>query len=274
MTNSIFKNSQSLWVRFDDYEWRKTASGELFLLPSADAEFELYDPLDDVDAFVLDTASAAVKCFRKRNHIKIVMQTIREYVSKYGLLGIMNALPSTADYMKYDKVFLPKNLLFRDEVIPISEYIDKFYPFEKPVFKIENKKPVYPPGMAMPTLKQYGEQYEWLEKVFKDWGLVIICTSTYAQDMWEIDKEELAFLRAGLAAFDGNAPSYHIYLEEGPKLEWNFHSLLQAAQMMFCMMLTDPHRPLRICDRCYKPFIAKSMNARYCSKECRTKNRG
>ena len=271
MTNSIFKNSMSLWARYDDYQWRKTDSGELFLLPSDDAEFVLYDPLDDVDTFVLDTTSAAVKCFRLRNNRNAVMQTITEYVGKYGLLGIINALPSTADYMKYDKVFLPKNLIFRDEVIPTSEYIDKFYPFEKPVFKVENNRPSCPPGMAMPTLKQYGEQFEWLMKVFKDWGLVIICTSTYAQDMWEIDKEELEFLRAGLAAFDGNAPSYHIYLEEGPKLCWDFHSLLQAAQMMFSMMLTDPHRPLRICHRCYKPFIAKGMNAKYCSKECRAK---
>ena len=269
MINSLFKNSTAIWVRFDNYEWRKTPLGKLYLMPSEDAEFSLYDPLDDVETFVRDTAEAAVTCFHERNNTALIRETIREYVCKYGLLGIMNALPSTAEYMNYDKVFLPKNIVFRDEVVDIAEYIDKFYPFEKPVFKIKNGRPKYPPGIAMPTLKQYGEEYEWLEKVFKDWGVIIICTSTYAQDYLGLNEDQCRILRAGIAAFDGNAPSYHINLEDGAKLEWSFHSLHLAAQMLVTMMLTDPGRPLRLCDYCMKPFIAKNASSKYCSRRCR-----
>ena len=124
------------------------------------------------------------------------MNTIRAYVCKYGLLGIINALPSTWEFAKHDRFFLPKNLFFRDEVMDTPEYIDKFFPFEKHVFKIRDDKPEYATGVSLPTLKEYGEKYDWLEKVFKDWGAVMLCTSTYAQDMWDMDKDELELLQS------------------------------------------------------------------------------
>ena len=60
MMNNIFlKNSTTVTVKYDNYEWRETDSGELFLVPSADSDFVIFDPLEDVERLVLDTAAAS-----------------------------------------------------------------------------------------------------------------------------------------------------------------------------------------------------------------------
>ena len=66
MMNNIFiKNSTTVTVKYDNYEWRGTDSGELFLVPSADSDLVIFDPLEDVERLVLDTAAASVRCFRR-----------------------------------------------------------------------------------------------------------------------------------------------------------------------------------------------------------------
>lgn len=291
MMKKLFENSTAIWTRFGAYEWKETGKGELFLVPTKDSEFGLYNVFDDIDSLVLDAATAAVKCFKARNDKKVIMKEIQDFVCKYGLLGIMKALPGTADFMRYEKVYLPKNLLFRDEVMDTMEYINYFFPFATPCVK-RNKEflvwdeeskiivsftenpPENPAITSSDAIKAYGEKYEWLEKIFKDWGFMFLCAAIYRNEIYAMPEVEYKLLRTGLAAFNGNAPTYHICLEDGPKLEWDFHSLMLITQLMMSLMITDSDRPLRMCERCEKPFIARGKNVRYCSKECRENSRG
>ena len=87
-----------------------------------------------------------------------------------------------------------------------------------------------------------------------------------------MDAETMSDIQDGLSAFDGNAPTYHFRLHDGPVLVWDFHSLLLALQMAISMMLTDPRRPVRFCENCGRPFVAKIVNAKYCSRKCRAKS--
>ena len=34
---------------------------------------------------------------------------ILDFVNKYGFLGLMTAIPTTADFIEYESVYLPKN---------------------------------------------------------------------------------------------------------------------------------------------------------------------
>ena len=46
-----------------------------------------------------------------------------EFVTRYGLLGLMTALPTTPTFMDYEAVYLPKNHFIREESMangPIS----------------------------------------------------------------------------------------------------------------------------------------------------------
>ena len=74
-----------------------------------------------------------------------------------------------------------------------------------------------------------------------------------------------------MAAFDGNAPTYHIALLDKPTMVWDFHSLLLAIKKVLSLMLTDEEHPLRLCRQCYKAFIARTVNTRFCSQDCKKK---
>ena len=72
-----------------------------------------------------------------------------------------------------------------------------------------------------------------------------------------------------MAAFDGLTPTYHVALmDDRPRLVWNFNSLLQGIHLMLSMMLTDEHRPIRMCRNCGKGFIARRYRDKFCSREC------
>lgn len=75
--------------------------------------------------------------------------------------------------------------------------------------------------------------------------------------------------RLCMAAFDGNAPTYHIALLDKPTIVWDFHSLLLGIQMMFSFMLTDEQKPLRLCRHCTKAFVASRPSAVFCSPRCK-----
>lgn len=86
-----------------------------------------------------------------------------------------------------------------------------------------------------------------------------------------MDEDTLDIYRQGMAAFDGNAPTYHIALLGKPTMVWDFHSLLLAIKIMLSMMLTDEDHPLRLCRQCQKAFISRSPNTKFCSQDCKRK---
>ena len=282
--NTLFEHTSASWVRYSDYEW-KECGGILYLLPTAEAQPRPYDPMKTAETLVMDAMDIGLMCFQKKSDTEI-KSAIREYACKYGLLGIMTALPTTAKFVEYEKVYLPKNELIREEAMDTMAYLDLFFPFKKPDFiknglesswSEEDRTMIalimtysgYPQSMVMGFMRNYGERYDWLKSIFKDWSFTFMTSFLYYEDKDKLDEESLMLYRKGMAAFDGNAPTYHIELREKPTLVWDFHSLLLDIKMMFTLMLTDETRPLRMCKNCQRAFIAERSNMVFCSSTCR-----
>ena len=119
----------------------------------------------------------------------------------------------------------------------------------------------------------YGERYDWLKTVFKNWCFQFMTTFLYYTDLEEYGEDAVKreAYKLGLAVFSGNAPTYHIELRDHPVLVWDFHSLLLAIQMLFTLMVTDETMPLRMCRNCQKAFFAKRKDSVFCSAGCRKK---
>lgn len=66
----------------------------------------------------------------RRSPEEQVKAAIRDFVLKYGLLGIVTALPTTVKFIEY----VPKNQLIRAESLDTMEYLRYFYPFKMPDF--------------------------------------------------------------------------------------------------------------------------------------------
>lgn len=248
-------------------------------MPSKGASPKMYDPFKDCDQLVLDAVDTAVKCYTHRNNDAVLKCVIKEFVCKYGLLGIMTALPAIVSFTDYDKVFLPKNIMIRDGVMDTDEYLDLFFPFGRPDLETtEDEDMIFleqffmlaPYEVQMEIMPQYAERFDWLKKLFRDWAFMFCSVSIVRDEYDTLSLQTFVDLQAGLSAFKGNAPTYHFYLVGGPKISWDFNSLLLVVQMMFSLMLVDVKCPIRFCKHCGKPFVARNKNMKYCSKECRT----
>ena len=280
----LFLHTSAHWGRYSEYVWRSAPDGNTYLLPAEKAKPSVYDPMKDPNTLVIDAIEIGMMQFRRESEAKL-KQAIRAFAGKYGLLGIMTALPTTAEFITYEKVYLPKNPFLRKETMETQDYLRLFFPFIQPDFRKTGVESVWqtedkyeiafamtfqsdPQAKAMSFMRNYGERYDWLCKLFKDWAFLVLTAKFYMDDRNREDPDVIALYRKGIAAFEGIAPTYHIELRDKPTLVWDFHSLLLDIRFLLSVMLTDDHTPLKLCKRCQKPFIASNPDEEYCSESC------
>ena len=105
---NLFEQSRSHWVRYDRYELKTAADGKWYVTPAKDAKPDVYNPMKEMPGMVLDALNVGMMMMGRRTDVD-VETAILEFVSKYGLLGLMTALPTTPSFMDYEAVYLPKN---------------------------------------------------------------------------------------------------------------------------------------------------------------------
>lgn len=291
---NIFEHTRASWVRYSDYEWREAPDGHFYLLPAPDAAPSIYDPTKVTNELVL----AAVEIGRSlmgEMPPENGRNLIREFAVKYGLLGIMTALPTTANFFDYEKVYFSRNDFIREETMDTIAYLKHFYPFKMPDVKKKGTESVWnsrddddnamkalmltysgrldPQAMAMSFSRDYGERYEWMVSVFKDWAFTLMATQIYYDKDDPANAATRMVYESGMAAFEGNAPTYHLELRGRPVIVWDFHSLMLNIKMMLDLMMTDENNPIRLCKQCMKPFLATDNSDLFCSPQCERKYR-
>ena len=130
---NIFEHSSSHWVKYDGYEIRPAADGVLYITPNDNAEPRVYDPLINAKAMVIDALNVGLLCMNRESEDEI-RKGVTDFVSAYGLLGLMTALPTTPKFVDYEAVYLPKNHFIKDEAMTTEAYLSLFFPFDKPDF--------------------------------------------------------------------------------------------------------------------------------------------
>ena len=113
---NLFERTSSNWVRYSEYEWRAAEDGTLYLTPTKTAQPSIYDPLAEYQQIVLD----AINIGRMESQVKTpqeIQKAIGQFAVKYGLLGLMTALPTTPTFMDYEAVYLPKNHFIKEETM-------------------------------------------------------------------------------------------------------------------------------------------------------------
>ena len=284
--SNLFQKTSSNWVRYDKYEWKEDKKGTLYITPSPDAKVSLYNPLKDTEQVVLKAVNLGLMCMNKNNTQECLQNAIMDFVTGYGLLGFMTALPTTPEFITYHAVYLPKNHFIKEESMTTEKYLSYFFPFDKIDFvkkgmessgstddvqmmalimTMKNK----PQAVMMSFQKEYAERYDWLVTLFKDWAFTFMSSFLYYQDFDMLDDMQKQLYRQGMAAFGGIAPTYHIELLEHPTIVWDFHSLLLGVQMMSSFMLTDEKSSLKVCKHCGNAFVAGRPNSIFCSGKCK-----
>lgn len=129
--SNLFQKTSSNWVRYDKYEWKEDKEGTLYIIPSPDAKVSLYNPLKDSEQMVLKAVNLGLMCMDKNNTQERLQNAVMDFVTGYGLLGFMTALPTTPDFITYHAVYLPKNHFIKEESMTTEKYLSYFFPFDK-----------------------------------------------------------------------------------------------------------------------------------------------
>ena len=282
-----FEHSNSIWVRYSEYEWKQAENGKLYLTACSDAQPAIYDPLKEYQQLVLDALYIGRLGMKQEQDDTEIQAEIKAFAEKYGLFGLMTALPTTLSFMDYEAVYLPRNRFIKKETMSNEDYLNLFFPFDKldvvkrsveSLWNIEGDNVMMalamtmgdrPMAVNMSFQRQYAESYEWMKQVFTDWAINATTVFLYYNDYDKLDEDYKQLMRQSIRAFDGNAPNYHIELLEQPTLVWDFHSLLLGIQMMLSFMLTDKNNPMRVCKKCSKFFVASRPSAVFCSPRCK-----
>ena len=287
---NLFQRTSSHWIRYSEYVEKKADDGTVYVTPAPNAQPEILDPLRDSEEMVLDALNVGMLQMQKADG-ETVKAAVMDFVSEYGLLGFLTALPTTPHFTDYDAVYLPKNHFIRDESMPVLDYIDQFFPFEKLDIRPGKGGAIFwnfnstkhdkdmmalamtfdscPMAQNMSFQREYAEPYDWLAEQFRDWAFTFIASDFYYRDKETIPEENLVGYKLGVAAFGGVAPTYHIELLDKPTIVWDFHSLSLGIQMMFSFMLTDEKSPLRLCEQCEMVFVGNRADAKFCSPACK-----
>ena len=292
--NNIFQKTSSYWARYSEYEYRRGGDGHLYITPAPTAKPSIYNPLANAEAMVVDALNVG-RLAMKRDGEQAAQDAAMAFVTHYGLFGFMTALPTTPDFVDYDAVYLPTNHFIKEETMATQEYLEIYFPFDKPDFYKDEKTAVWsfggyikdnretmalamtfsdePLAMNMSLQRNYAERCDWIVTQCRDLAFTLVSSVLYYVDKDTADENTLDLFRQGIAAFGGVAPTYHINLyPDGPTIVWDFHSLLRGLQMMFSFALTDQARPLRLCRQCNMSFIAAHPNAAFCGPECKNQH--
>lgn len=167
---NLFERTSSSWVRYSEYEQIVLAAiniGRMGMGKKPDSE---------------------------------IQKAIQQFAVKYGLFGLMTALPTTPNFMEYETVYLPKNHFIKEETMSTEDYLDLFFPFDKPdvvkrgvesMWNIENDRVMMalamtmankPMAVNMSFQREYAERYDWMKQQFTDWAFTCVTSMLYYED--------------------------------------------------------------------------------------------
>ena len=283
---NLFAHTSAPWIRYSGYEYKTADDGTLYITVSEGAEPEMYRPMQEAEQLITDAVNVGLAAMHKASEEEL-KESVLDFVKKYGFLGFMTALPTTADFITYESVYLPKNHFIKEESLPTEKYLSYFYPFDKLDFRKKSVESGWtvtdregiaitmamgnaPQAVAMELQKEYAERYDWILKEFTDLAFTFMTSFLYYLDYDTIDEQTRSLYRQGISAFGGISPTYRIALEkDSPVIVWDFHSLLVMVQMCFSFMLTDKDSDMRMCKHCKKAFVASRKGNEFCSQRCK-----
>ena len=156
-------NFSTRWVKYDNYEIVKY-DNEFYIQPSADSDYEIYNPFDYSKDLLVDflLIGREARLSYSRSDIycellsaeKTFQDMVLNFVKKYGLLGDITYAPLNNTFVTEKKVYLQKP--YNVQSISLEEYIS---PFFKSVNNIDFNKPLTQEDL----LNLYGNNNPYLE---------------------------------------------------------------------------------------------------------------
>lgn len=276
------------WIKYSDYEIKTAENGSVYVIPSEDASFTLYNPFDKAEALVMDTLTlgdAYKAVLADELDMASVYKQLLVYVRKYGLLGLISANVYNRDIIGEQEVILmAQNCLKTKERLLDSEVYMKFFtPFaEKTDLSLRHYKNSVDLVKAEDSPKYYGKRPQVIDLIFsKFYGEQAIWILEFAAMLSEHYNQLQIYKNAGgvltepvtiLAKdFQVNKLGFTIAHLDKTEIAWDFDALKTAIQTMYAFAITDEAVSMNRCVHCGSFYIAVNNREKYCSPACRNR---
>lgn len=274
------------WIRYSDYEYKKSKSGELYLVPAVDAEFSMYNPFNVAEELFMDIIQLGDKALKKEYLSNEISEELKNdlliFAKKYGLLGFVSASVYNRDIIGDEKVlFIEKNFITKGKIMDESDYIKEFIPFAEEgditfrkyrnsidVRKAEDSPKFFgkrPLILDIVFSRFYCEKVKWIVDFAK------MLASHFNQLL--IYRNSSNHLTENVTIMAGNFHAekigFTINQLDKTYIAWQFDSLKTAIETIYAFAVTDETTLVSRCQHCNNVFISNNYRAKYCSPSCR-----
>lgn len=285
------QNFEAFWVKYDDYKIFEY-NNEFYIKPSDKSDDSIYNLFNVssqllVDFFLIGKEVAEnwdhrdIHCELKGKEKKY-QELVLNFVKNYGLLGEITYMPINDNFISDNKVLIQS--MNSKTVSSLNEYLKMFFEYDVKVDfnkKLSKDDLIYlygKNGIGSATYLNRLDEYaltfseKYSEKISRILVYAKLMYDTFS-DMekyfWEENENQKKIYAHFLRNFKPCNLAFEINYSERAILRWDFTSLKQAIETILGLNITNDRKDVKLCKRCYKPFIAKNLNSDYCSTTCR-----
>lgn len=277
------------WIRYSDYEYKKTSSGEEYITPRKEATFSMYNPFDVSEELLMDLmkiGDEALKLDKQTNEedAEELKKTILVFTKKYGLLGLISASAYNRNIIGDEKILMiEKNHIKREKIMDGTKYLDMFIPFtEEGDIVIDNYKDCAYLGKSEDSPKFYGKRPVVMDLIFSrfyseqvDWIIDFAKMIVSHFDQLLMYRDSSGYLTENVTIMAGRFHAekigFTINQLDKTTIAWQFDSLKTTIETIYAFAVTDESILISRCKHCENIFITKNLRSKYCSPSCRNR---
>ena len=111
MKNQFYlKNFKSKWIKYDNYELREDSKGNIYIVPSENSSYTIYDPFEKSNDILFDLIDLGDAVLKKDSRDSLYNKLIL-FAKNYGLLGLITSSVYNRDIVGEDNVLFLKIIL-------------------------------------------------------------------------------------------------------------------------------------------------------------------
>lgn len=281
---SLIGNFATDWIRYSDYEYKKSSTGEVYITPTKQATFSMYNPFNVAEDLLMDVLNLGDQAQQidTEESMEDLKRQLLIFVKKYGLMGFISGSVYNRNIIGEEHVLMiENNFIKKEKIMTENDYVSMFIPFadEDEVFfkKYKNCVDVV---KREDSPKFYGKRPLVMDLIFSrfycekiDWIIEFVrMLSTHFTQLL-MYKHSLAHLTEGVTIMAGKFRtekiSFTINHLDKTFIAWEFDSLKSTIETIYGFAVTDDTTLVSRCSHCKKAYISNNTRSKYCSPSCR-----
>jgi len=243
------------WIKYREYKFAEHKEKGLYIRPDTEDTDE-YNPFEFATEILLDLFNIGFTVCKNMN----ADEQIIDFVNRFGLLGFGQAIIDQ-EFEDCD-IKLYNGNPFDKIVMHYTDLMDLIFPFERNSHRVTK-------GTEARATIFLAIHYEYRSPR----GCAIFCTDYCEQTAWI--ENYAKYLNSTLLKFYNDENFEHrlwnakLYIGSSRKQILKFDSLKGAVDIIFMDLLKSASPEIKLCKRCWKPFVVQSKKTEFCSPSCR-----